>query len=76
MGSGWACASATERKAAAARRGCSSRRFRPLKAACAPKQVTPVRRSAQPTSTVSRLHPHRRSAWRAFPAQYCSVISA
>ena len=55
---------------------CSSQSRLPQKAACAPKQITPVRCSCNPSSTVSRPQPNKRSAWRALPPQYFSAMAA
>src|SRR5262245_25076750 len=57
VGSCWAWASATWHRASAASGGVSSQRLRPLQAACAPRHMIPVRRSARPTATVRRPHP-------------------
>src|SRR5207245_11071757 len=71
-----AWASASCRSAAAACGDCSSQRLRPLKAACAPRQMNPVRLSAKPSATVWRPQPKRVSANRGLPPQYVTAISA
>jgi hypothetical protein len=76
VGAGGACPAARWRQAAAASDAGASQRLRPLQAACAPTQRRPVRCSATPTTTASRLQPTIVSASRARPCPSGRGISA
>ena len=76
VGSCWLWESANAHSACATSGCCSSQNRFPPKAACAPRQMIPVRCSCKPSCTVSRPHPNTRSAWRALPSHYFSAIAA